>query len=110
MRHGVPLISRYPYLWLDATYVKVRQAGRVISQAVILAYGVKESGEREVIGIEVGPSEDGAFWTEFLRSSRLAAAQDQACCLLLTILSRKWYHYWDRQIKWLFIVYQRISM
>jgi len=73
-RH-LPLISRYPYLWLDATYVKVRQAGRVISQAVILAYGVKESGEREVIGIEVGPSEDGAFWTEFLRSSRLAAAQ-----------------------------------
>jgi len=66
-RH-LPLISRYPYLWLDATYVKVRQAGRVISQAVIVAYGVKESGEREVIGIEVGPSEDGAFWTEFLRS------------------------------------------
>jgi putative transposase len=66
-RH-LPLISRYPYLWLDATYVKVRQAGRVISQAIIVAYGVKESGEREVIGIEVGPSEDGAFWTEFLRS------------------------------------------
>lgn len=66
-RH-LPLISRYPYLWLDATYVKVRQAGRVTGQAVIVAYGVKESGEREVIGIEVGPSEDGAFWTEFLRS------------------------------------------
>jgi putative transposase len=42
-RH-LPLISRYPYLWLDATYVKVRQAGRVTSQAVIVAYGVKESG------------------------------------------------------------------
>jgi putative transposase len=66
-RH-LPLISRYPYLWLDATYIKVRQAGRVISQAVVVAYGVKESGEREVIGIEVGPSEDSAFWTEFLRS------------------------------------------
>ncbi len=63
-----PLISRYPYLWLDATYVKVRQAGRVGSQAVIVAYAVKESGEREVIGLDVGPSEDGAFWTEFLRS------------------------------------------
>lgn len=66
-RH-LPLISRYPYLWLDATYVKVRQAGRVMSQAVIVAYAVKESGEREVIGIDVGPSEDAAFWTEFLRS------------------------------------------
>ena len=63
-----PLISRYPYLWLDATYVKVRQAGRVTSQAIIVAYGVKESGEREVIGLDVGPSEDAAFWTEFLRS------------------------------------------
>ena len=64
----LPLISRYPYLWLDATYVKVRQAGRVSSQAVIVAYAVKETGEREVIGIEVGPSEDAAFWIEFLRS------------------------------------------
>jgi transposase-like protein len=63
-----PLISRYPYLWLDATYVKVRQAGRVISQAVVVAYAVKENGEREVIGIDVGPSEEAAFWTEFLRS------------------------------------------
>jgi putative transposase len=66
-RH-LPLFSRYPYLWLDATYVKVRQAGRVTSQAVIVAYAVKESGEREVIGLDVGPSEDGVFWTEFLRS------------------------------------------
>jgi len=66
-RH-LPLLNRYPYLWLDATYVKVRQAGRVTSQAVIVAYAVKESGEREVIGLDVGPSEDGAFWTEFLRS------------------------------------------
>ena len=66
-RH-LPLLNRYPYLWLDATYVKVRQAGRVTSQAVIVAYAVKESGEREVIGLDVGPSEDGPFWTEFLRS------------------------------------------
>jgi putative transposase len=66
-RH-LPLIHRYPYLWLDATYVKVRQAGRVTSHAVVVAYAVKESGEREVIGLEVGPSENAAFWTEFLRS------------------------------------------
>ncbi|MDD4986992.1 MAG: IS256 family transposase [Dehalococcoidales bacterium] len=63
-----PLIIRYPYLWLDATYVKIREAGRVVSQAVIIAYGVTENGEREIIGLEVGPGEDGAFWTEFLRS------------------------------------------
>ena len=64
----LPLDDRYPYLWLDATYVKVRQAGRVTSQAVIVAYAVRENGERKVIGLEVGPSEDGAFWMEFLRS------------------------------------------
>ena len=63
-----PLFWRYPYLWLDATYLKMRQDGRVSSQAVIIAYGVRESGEREVIGLDVGPGEDGAFWKEFLRS------------------------------------------
>jgi len=63
-----PLVWRYPYLWLDATYIKVRDCGRVVSQAVIIAYGVRETGEREVIGLEVGPSEDAVFWKEFLRS------------------------------------------
>ncbi len=63
-----PLLWRYPYLWLDATYIKVRENGRVSSQAVVIAYGLRETGEREVIGLEVGPSEDGAFWKEFLRS------------------------------------------
>ena len=57
----------YPYLWLDATFVKVRQQGRVVSQAVVIAIGVKASGEREVLGLDVGPSEDGAFWLQFLR-------------------------------------------
>ncbi|MEA1958072.1 MAG: IS256 family transposase [Chloroflexota bacterium] len=63
-----PLLWRYPYLWLDATYIKAREGGRVSSQAVVIAYGVRETGEREVIGLEVGPSEDGAFRKEFLRS------------------------------------------
>jgi len=57
----------YPYVWLDATFVKVREQGRVVSQAVVLATGVKASGEREVLGLDVGPSEDGAFWVQFLR-------------------------------------------
>lgn len=62
-----PLAGTYPYLWLDATYVKVRQDGRVVSMAVVIAIGVRTSGEREVLGVDVGASEDGAFWQQFLR-------------------------------------------
>ena len=58
----------YPYVWLDATFVKVREQGRVVSMAVVVAIGVRASGEREVLGLDVGPSEDGAFWLQFLRS------------------------------------------
>jgi len=61
------LDGAYPYLWLDATYVKVREGGVVLSQAIVIAYGVRETGEREVLGIDVGPGEDGAFWADFLR-------------------------------------------
>jgi transposase-like protein len=57
----------YPYVWLDATFVKARQDGRVVSAAVVIAVGVRASGEREVLGFDVGPSEDGAFWLAFLR-------------------------------------------
>jgi putative transposase len=62
------LEGAYPYVWLDATFVKVRQDGRVVSQAVVIAVGVRTSGEREVLGCDVGASEDGAFWLSFLRS------------------------------------------
>jgi putative transposase len=56
-------------VWVDATYLKARQDGRVVSTAVVIAVGVKaQSGEREVLGFDVGPSEDGAFWSAFLRS------------------------------------------
>src|SRR5215210_9587420 len=66
---GRPLEGSYPYVWVDATYVKARQDGRVASTAVVIAVGVKaQTGEREVLGLDVGPSEDGAFWTSFLRS------------------------------------------
>jgi putative transposase len=60
----------YPYVWLDATFVKVREQGRVVSQAVVVAIGVTATGEREVLGLDVGPSEDGAFWLGFLRGLR----------------------------------------
>jgi transposase-like protein len=63
-----PLAEPCPYVWLDATFVKVREAGRVVSQAVVLAVGVTASGVREILGVDVGPSEDGAFWLRFLRS------------------------------------------
>jgi len=57
----------YPYVWLDATFVKVRDNGRVVSMAVVIAIGVKGTGEREVLELDVGHSEDEAFWTQFLR-------------------------------------------
>jgi putative transposase len=57
----------YPYVWLDATFVKVREHGRVVSQAIVIAIAVTATGEREVLGLDVGPSESGAFWPAFLR-------------------------------------------
>jgi putative transposase len=59
---------RYPYVFLDATYCKARVNHRVVSQAVVIATGVTGDGRREVLGFDVGDSEDGAFWTAFLRS------------------------------------------
>jgi putative transposase len=68
---GRPLLGRYPYLWLDARYEKVRdESGRVVSMALAVAYGVSETGEREVLGLEVCESEDHAFWRGFLESLR----------------------------------------
>jgi len=62
-----PIEGDWPYLWIDATYVKVRQAGRIVSVAVIVAVGVNSDGRREVLGLEIGPSEAETFWTAFLR-------------------------------------------
>ena len=57
----------WPYLWLDATYVKVRANGRIVSVAVIIAVAVNSDGRREVLGMAIGASEAETFWTEFLR-------------------------------------------
>jgi putative transposase len=66
---GRPLEGSYPYVWLDATYLKARQDGQLVSTAVVIAIGLNaQSGQREVLGLDVGPSEDGAFWLSFLRS------------------------------------------
>ena len=63
-----PIEGDWPYLWIDATYVKVRQEGRIVSVAVIIAVGVNSDGRREVLGMDIGASEAEPFWTAFLRS------------------------------------------
>lgn len=63
-----PLEGDWPYVWLDATYLKVREAGRVVSVAVIVAVGANSAGRREILGMTIGASEAETFWTEFLRS------------------------------------------
>ena len=62
-----PIEGDWPYLWIDATYLKVRQAGRIISVAAIIAIGANSDGRREVLGMQVGTSEAEPFWTDFLR-------------------------------------------
>jgi transposase-like protein len=63
-----PIEGEWPYLWIDATYIKAREGGRVVSTAVIVAVAVNTDGRREVLGVATGPSEAEPFWTAFLRS------------------------------------------
>jgi len=63
-----PLEGAYPYLFLDAKVEKVRDGGRVVNKALVIAHGVHETGRREILSIDVGEAETEAFWTEFLRS------------------------------------------
>jgi putative transposase len=62
-----PIEGDWPYLWIDVTYVKIRQTGRIVSVAVIVAVGVNADGRREVLGMDIGASEAETFWTAFLR-------------------------------------------
>lgn len=64
---GRPLEGEFPYLWLDGTYVKVRDGGRIVSKAIILAVGLSAEGRREVLGMKVGHAESEEFWKELLR-------------------------------------------
>ena len=63
-----PIEGDWLYVWLDATYVKVRRDGRIVSVAVTVAVGVNTDGRREVLGVAIGASEAETFWTDFLRS------------------------------------------
>jgi transposase-like protein len=62
------LSGEWPYVWLDATYLKSREDGHVVSRAAVVAVGVNQEGRREVLGLACGPAETEAFWTQFLRS------------------------------------------
>ena len=74
-----PLEGEWPYLWLDATYLKVREAGRIVSVAVTVAVAVNDQGRREVLGMAIGASEAETFWTSFLRGlARRGAERCQA--------------------------------
>lgn len=63
-----PLEGEFPYVWLDGTYVKVREGGRIVSKAAILAVGLSKDGKREVLGMKFGHAESEDFWTELLRN------------------------------------------
>ena len=76
-----PLEGAYPYLWLDAKVEKVREPGGVRHKALVIAYGVHETGRREVIGIDVGEAETEAFWREFLRSLRARGLSGVQLCV-----------------------------
>jgi len=62
-----PLEGEWPYLWLDATYLKVREGGRIVSVAAIIAVAVDAEGRREIVGLHLGPSEAETFWSTFLK-------------------------------------------
>ena len=62
-----PIEGDWPYLWLDATYLKVREGGRIVSVAAIIAVAVNTEGKREIVGLHIGPSEAEPFWASFLK-------------------------------------------
>jgi transposase-like protein len=64
---GREIEGEHPYVWLDATFHKVREAGRVTSMATVVAIGVDDQGQRRILGAQSGPSEDHQFWLSFLR-------------------------------------------
>lgn len=63
-----PLSGEWPYLWLDATYLKQREGGRIVSVAAIIAVAANTDGKREIVGLHIGPSEAETFWATFLKS------------------------------------------
>ena len=79
-----PIEGDWPYLWIDATYVKVRHAGRIVSVAVIVAVRVNVDSRREVLGMDIGPSEAETFWTAFVKLVVSDAHEDIKAAVTLT--------------------------
>src|SRR4051794_8850009 len=73
-----PLEGEWPYLWLDATYLKVREGGRIVSVAVIIAVAVSTDGRREIVGLRIGPSEAEPFWSSFIKGQVVLLRQKVA--------------------------------
>jgi transposase-like protein len=67
-RHRSPAHREWPYLWLDATYLKQREGGRIVSVAAIIAVAVNTECKREIVGLHIGPCEAETFWSSFLKS------------------------------------------
>jgi len=85
-----PLEGRYPYLFLDAKIEKVRDGGRVVNKALVIAHGVHETGRREILSIDVGEAETEAFWTEFLMAAESTASTMRTSTLSVIIVSTCW--------------------
>jgi putative transposase len=73
-----PLEGEWPYLWLDATYLRQREGGRIVSVAAIIAVAANTDGKREIVGLHVGPSEAETFWTSFPKSLHRRGLKGQA--------------------------------
>ena len=80
--------GRYPYLFLDAKMEKVRDGGRVVNKALVIAHGVHETGRREILSIDVGEAETEAFWTSFFAAAWSSAAWS-ACASLIAKPGRR---------------------
>jgi len=104
-----PIEGDWPYLWIDATYVKVRAQGRIVSVAVIIATGVNADGRREVLGMDIGPSEAETFWTAFLRKLARRGLRGVKLCVsdahegikaaVAKVLNATWQRCWARLLK-----------
>ncbi len=82
--------GEWPYLWIGTTYVKVRQDGRIVSVAVIVAIGVNTDGRREVLGRDVGPSEAETFWTAFLRKLVISDGHEGSKASVAKVINATW--------------------
>ena len=108
-----PIEGEWPYLWLDATYLKVRDGGRIVSVAAIIAMAVDTDGRREIVGLGLGPSEAEPFWSAFLKSLVkrglngvklvISDAHDGLRLAITRVLGASWQRcrvHWMRNARW----------